>query len=289
MSAHVEEVFSAERPRLLGLAYRILGSLGDAEDVVQDAWLAWVAEDRGSVARPSAFLTTMVTRLAIDRIRLIHRRREHYVGPWLPEPVAIERGPQEQLELAESLTLGFLIVLDRLSPIERAVWLLADVFGEPFTVIAGAVGKSQIACRKIASRARQKMKLERPPPSEHLDVNLLSSLLSAVSRGDHGRILTLLDADVVLISDGGPDRRAARRPVVGSTRVARFLTNLASRNDHADVVISEFNGAAALILQSENGPLVITGEQHNGQVTRVFMILNPDKLHTLSERPARMD
>jgi RNA polymerase sigma-70 factor, ECF subfamily len=289
MSARAEEVFTTERPRLLGLAYRILGSLGDAEDVVQDAWLAWLAEDRGSVDRPSAFLTTMVTRMAIDRVRLIQRRREHYVGPWLPEPVAIDRGPQEQVELAESLTLGFLIVLDRLSPIERAVWLLADVFGEPFSVIAGAVDKSQIACRKIASRARQKMELERPPPSGHLDVHLLSSLLSAVSRGDHGRILTLLYTDVVLISDGGPDRRAARRPVVGATRVARFLTNLASRNGQLDAMISEFNGAAAVILHSEDGPVIITGEQHNGQVTQVFMILNPDKMHTLSEHPARMD
>ena len=147
-----DEVFAAERPRLLGLAYRILASYTDAEDVVQEAWIRWQSVDHATVERPAAYLTTVTTRLALDRARSLARRREHYVGPWLPEPVAVEHGPEEHAELAESLTFGFLLVLDRLGPIERAVWLLAEVFGEPYALIASAVGKSEAACRQTRLR-----------------------------------------------------------------------------------------------------------------------------------------
>jgi RNA polymerase sigma-70 factor (ECF subfamily) len=284
-----EDPFSRERPRLLGLAYRILGSLGDAEDVLQDAWLRWQTVDHDTVDRPAAFLTTVVTRLALDRIRSIERRREQYVGPWLPEPVSLGRGPEEHAEMAESLTLGFLILLDRLSPTERAVWLLAEVFGEPYSLIAGAVGKSEPACRQIASRARRRLREERPPPSERLDAETLLRLMTAVASGDVDRTLELLDADVVLVSDGGPDRHAARRPVVGAARVARFTTNIAKRYPDAEVALTEINGCAAVVLRTGDMPIVVTGEQHGGKVTQIFFILNPDKLHALSEGPARME
>jgi RNA polymerase sigma-70 factor, ECF subfamily len=283
-----DDLFARERPRLLGLAYRILGSFGDAEDVVQEAWLRWSTTDQGVVERPPAFLTTVVTRLALDRFRSITRRREQYVGPWLPEPVSLQHGPEEQVEMAESLTLGFLVLLDRLSATERAVWLLADVFGEPYAVIAAAVGKSEAACRQVASRARRRLREQRPPPGGRLEAPLLARLLAAVATGDAVELLELLDADVVLLSDSGPGRHAARRPVVGATRVARFVTNIAGRYRGADIELTEINGSAAVVLRAGDMPVVVTGEQQGGKVTRIYIMLNPDKLQTLSEGPALM-
>jgi RNA polymerase sigma-70 factor (ECF subfamily) len=289
MTADGDEVFARERSRLLGLAYRILGSFGDAEDVVQEAWLRWSATDRSVVERPAAFLTTVVTRLCLDRFRAIERRREQYVGPWLPEPVSLQQGPEEHAEMAESLTLGFLILLDRLSSTERAVWLLAEVFGEPYALIAEAVGKSEAACRQITSRARRRLREERPAPGGCLEASLLTRLLIAVGSGDVSQTLELLDADVVLVSDGGPDHHAARRPVVGAKRVARFITNIAGRYPDAELEFTEINGSAALVMRAAGMPIVVTGEQLEGKVTRIYLMLNPDKLQALSETPARME
>ncbi len=148
------DLFERERRHLVGLAYRMLGTVADAEDVVQEAWLRWQAVPEASIERPAAWLNTVTTRLALDHLRAARRRRESYVGPWLPEPVVTDIGPAETAELAESLRLGFLAVLDELKPLERAVFLLADVFDVPFAEIAAAVGKSEAACRQIAHRAR---------------------------------------------------------------------------------------------------------------------------------------
>ena len=154
------DIFEAERPRLLGLAYRILGSAVDAEDVVQEAWVRW--QGAQGIERPAAWLTTVVSRLALDAWRAQQRKREDYVGPWLPEPVATEPDPAERAEMADSLTFGFLVLLDELSPVERVVFLLADVFGEAYTDIAATVGKTEAACRQIASRARRKLQESKP-------------------------------------------------------------------------------------------------------------------------------
>lgn len=288
MTTAADDVFARERPRLLGLAYRILGSLGDAEDVVQEAWLRWSTTDQVVIERPPAFLTTVVTRLALDRFRSIARRREQYVGPWLPEPVSVQHGPEEQVEVAESLTLGFLVLLDRLSPTERAVWLLAEVFGEPYALIGETVGKSEAACRQVASRARRRLREQRPPPGGRLDATLLARLLVAIATGDVDQLLELLDADVVLLSDGGPKRHAARRPVVGATRVARLVTNIAARYPDAHVELTEINGSAAAVLRTGDMPMVLTGEQQGGKVTRIYVMLNPDKLQGLVQGPAHM-
>lgn len=282
-----DEDFAAERPRLLGLAYRILSSYGDAEDVVQEAWIRWQKVDPDRVERSAAYLTTVVTRLALDRVRTVARRRERYVGPWLPEPVAAERGPEEQAEMAESLTLGFLMLLDRLNPTERAVWLLADVFAEPYALIAAATGKSEAACRQIATRARRRLRQERPEPPERLEAGLLASLMAAVAAGDLVRLLELLDADVVLLSDGGPGQRSARRPVVGAERVARFAINVGRRGEVTAVQATEINGSAALVLEIDGTrPMVVTGEQRGGRVTRLFLLLNGDKLAAVTAHPA---
>lgn len=281
-----DEDFVAERPRLLGLAYRILSSYSDAEDIVQEAWIRWQGVDHDAIESPAAFLTTVVTHLALDRVRTIARRREQYVGPWLPEPIAVERGPEDHAEMADSLTLGFLMLLDRLNPTERAVWLLADVFAEPYTVISQATGKSEAACRQIATRARRRLHEQRPVPSERLDVGVLERLMAALAAGDLAETLELLDADVVLISDAGPGRRAARRPIVGADRVARYAINIAHRGELTDLQAVEVNGAPALVLEIDGAmPAVVTGEQRNGKVTRIFLLLNDEKLAALSVHP----
>ncbi|HET9058502.1 MAG TPA: RNA polymerase sigma factor SigJ [Acidimicrobiales bacterium] len=278
--------FSQERPRLLGLAYRILSSYADAEDVVQEAWLRWHNQDRSKIDNPAGYLTTVVAHLAIDRTRAIARRRETYIGPWLPEPIVSVRGPEDRAELAESLTLGFLIMLDRLSPIERAVWLLADVFGEPYSLIGKTTGKTEVACRQIASRARRRLREQRPVPAEQLEAGLLTQLLTAVSEGDLAQTLALLDTDVVLLSDGGPRQRAARYPVVGAGRVARYVINLAQRFAVTGILATSVNGAAAMIVETEEyPPVVITGEQVEGRITRIFYLLNEEKMLGIAQPP----
>jgi RNA polymerase sigma-70 factor, ECF subfamily len=196
--------FHQLRPRLLGLAYRMLGVLADAEDVVQEAWLRWDRADRGEIASPAAWLTTVTTRLCLDSIRSRERRREDYVGPWLPEPVVLEPGPEEQAEMADSLTLGFLTMLDRLNPVERAVLLLADVFAVPYADVAAAVGKSEVACRQIASRARRRLQSSSPSRSNPSDRAVVDQVLAAFFLGDTEAALARLAPEVVCVSDGRP-------------------------------------------------------------------------------------
>jgi RNA polymerase sigma-70 factor, ECF subfamily len=299
MSESEVAVFSAERGRLLGLAYRMTGSLAEAEDVVQDAWLRWSGTDRSAVDNPAAWLTTVTTRLSLDRLKAIDRRRAHYVGQWLPEPVATTRGPEEAAEVADSLTLGFLVLLDRLTPLERAVFLLAEVFAEPYSEIAATVDRRPDACRQIASRARRKLEAaRRPRPDEDRDggadpapdrslarnTEVLEQLVTAVLSGDVDRVLALLDPEVVLVSDGGPNRHAARQPVVGPPRVARLLINLAGRLDHVTPTsIIELNDRPALRMEVADGPVVMQIEQVGGRVRTLWFLLNPEKLHGLDD------
>jgi RNA polymerase sigma-70 factor (ECF subfamily) len=283
MSDRSNELFQAERPRLLGLAYRLLGGRSDAEDVVQEAWLRWSSADQAQIANPGGWLTTVVTRLAIDRVRQVERRREAYVGPWLPEPISTERTPEEHTEFAESLTLGFLVVLDSLTPVERAVLLLADVFGEPFAVISAAVGKSEAACRQMATRARRKVRARPAPAPGREAAGLVGELLAALAAGDEARVVRLLDPDVVLVTDGGPHRHAARRPVVGSYRVGRFLSNLARRVGPEPVRMATVNAEPAFVIDDPGGSIVVSGEAHEGVIVRLWVRLNPEKVASLNQ------
>jgi RNA polymerase sigma-70 factor (ECF subfamily) len=286
-------VFEAERPRLLGLGYRMLGSLTDAEDVVQEAWLRWNRTTVATIDNPAAWLTTVTTRLALDRVRTIERRREDYVGPWLPEPVAVEQGPEEAAEVADSLTLGFLVVLDRLTPTERAVFLLAEVFGEPFASIAAAVGKTEENCRQIATRARRKVRDERVPGATPISRETLGALLAAIATGEIDRVLALLDTDVTLVSDSGAGRHAARRIVVGPARVARLMRNIGGwvlhgtkeryRSTGAEPLLTTVNGAAALRVHLPDGPYLFTGDERDGKIVAIRTMLNPDKLTHIDE------
>lgn len=281
--------FEAERSRLTGLAYRMLGSVADAEDVVQTAWIRWSATDREPIERPAAWLTTVVSRLAIDRMRQQQRRREDYVGPWLPEPVATRvdlpigspagSDPERAAELADSVTFGFLVLLDRLGPLERAVFVLADVFGESFPSIAEMVGRSPEACRQIASRARRRLREERVA-SRPADEALLADLVGALAAGEVGRVLDLVSPDVVVTSDGGPRRRAARRPVVGADRAVRLLVSLAARAPaDGEIAFEELNGSAALVMRSPALFFVMTADcDAAGRIDAVRIVMNPDKL-----------
>jgi RNA polymerase sigma-70 factor (ECF subfamily) len=264
----------------------MLGSFTDAEDVVQEAWLRWSTTDHEKIANPAAWLTTVTTRLSLDRLRTVRRRREAYVGPWLPEPVATRAGPEEHSEMAESLSLAFLIVLDTLSPTERAVFLLADVFGTSFADVADALGKSPEACRQIASRARRKVHGKVPPPVSAADHHLLDRLIAATESGDVTRLMALLDADVVFVSDGGPHRHAARRPVQGAERVARLVINLAPRFGRAPVSVMLVNNRPSIVIHHRDGPVVVQADRRGARITIIRVMMNPDKLAGLGRVPS---
>lgn len=284
------DAFEAERPRLVGLAYRITGSRTEADDVVQDAWMRWRRAGPDSVERPAAWLTTVTSRLALDRLNAAHRARETYIGAWLPEAVATEPNPEEQVELAESLTVGFLAMLERLAPVERVVFLLADVFSVPFAEIAGVVGRSPDSCRQIASRARRRVRDERPrfTPTDEQAWSVTFAFLAAARAGDLDTLLGLLADDAVLVSDGGAEHRAARRPVVGD-RIPRFVINLAARVPAAvDYDVRLVNGQPGAVVRFHGRPvLALAAAVDSGKVQRLWVIVNPDKLVAIDRAPMR--
>jgi RNA polymerase sigma-70 factor (ECF subfamily) len=274
--------FEGERDRLLGLAYRITGSRVDADDVVQEAWLRWDRSDQDAVERPGAWLTTVTSRIALDRLRAAQRAREAYVGPWLPEIAVSAEDPAERAELAESLTVGFLAVLERLGPVERVVFLLADVFAVPFDEIAPVVDKTPDACRQVASRARKRVREERPRfrATDEEAWRIAAAFLAAVQAGDLDTVLGLLAPEVVAVSDGGPEHHAARRPVRGPDRVARLVMNLTARTT-PDITIEArtINGQPGVVYRrGERVFMAAAIEVIDGQVAGLFSVVNPDKL-----------
>ncbi|HVW34945.1 MAG TPA: RNA polymerase sigma factor SigJ [Acidimicrobiia bacterium] len=287
-------VFAAERPRLTGIAYRITGSLADADDVLQEAWLRFAKAGPTTIDRPAAWLTTVVARLSLDHLKTARREREVYVGPWLPEPIASDPlaasqpGPEEMAELASSLTLGFLHVLETLSPVERVVFVLADVFDVPFKEIAETVGKSPDACRQMASRARRRVHEARPQrwsPPDEVAARVVGEMLAATTAGDVDGLVRLLAEDAVLVSDGGAHKRAARHPVRGRDRMARFLANIGQRYDaaHATIEPVALNGELGIVI-SLNGQreAAINFEiGADGLVREVHIIAADDKLAAL--------
>jgi RNA polymerase sigma-70 factor (ECF subfamily) len=300
----LEVALVTERARLVGLAYRITGSRLDAEDVVQEAWERARRVDTVTVDRPAAWLTTVVARLALDHLRAAQRRRETYVGPWLPEPVVTDRGaalgpsgdgagagdverdPAQVAVLAESLTFGFLRLLEALTPVERVVLVLADVFGVPFPEIASSVDRSPAACRQIAARARSRVRDDgrrhQAPPDA---ARVADELAAALAGGETDRVLSLLAPDVVLVSDGGAGTHAARRPVVGPDRVARLLLNLTRRGLGEGVRFEriQLNGAPGSIALRGDTPVMATAVSvdGSGRVVGIYSVANPDKLAAL--------
>jgi RNA polymerase sigma-70 factor (ECF subfamily) len=280
----VASVFERERPRLVGLAYRLLGSLSDAEDVVQDAWLRWEKADHSSIERPEAWLTTVVGRLGLDRLRARQRDRAEYVGPWLPEPLVREPDPAELAELSDSLTTAFLLLLERLSPEERLVVLLADVFDEPFAAVAEVTGKSEAAARQTAVRARRKLRDDREadgrPCATAEQRAVAARFLDAALRGDRDAVVSLLHPGVVVLSDGGAEHHAARRPVVGPHRVERFVINMARRLHGLAAEAVEINGSPGVVMRAGTTPVIVLAlDVRDHLVHRITVVVNPDKLH----------
>jgi RNA polymerase sigma-70 factor (ECF subfamily) len=282
----------AERPLLVGLAYRITGSRIEAEDIVQEAWLRARRTDVASIDNPAAWLTRVVARLALDHLRSARHRRESYVGPWLPEPVVggmIDAGaaedPAAASELAESVTFGFLRLLETLAPLERVVFLMSDVFDVPFTEIGEVVDRSAEACRQISSRARRRIREGSPRRGIAEDADtVVGELLAALTAGDVDRVLSLLAEDAVLVSDGGPRAYAARRPVVGRERVARFLVNIAGRLASRDLSIESavVNGEAGVVVtRGGRWLLTLTAHVDDGAIAALYSVVNPDKLAAL--------
>jgi len=292
-------VFAAERPRLTGIAYRITGSLTDADDVVQEAWLRFsraldTASSAEPIERPAAWLTTVVARIALDHLKAARREREVYVGPWLPEPIASDPlavsrpGPEEMAELASSLTLGFLHVLETLNPVERVIFVLADVFDVPFKEIAETVGKSPDACRQIASRARRRVQEARPhrysPPDDEA-ARVVGEMLAATTAGDIDALVRLLADDAVLVSDGGANKRAARHPIRGRDRLARFLANIGKRYSHATIEPVALNGELGMVIYEDGERLAAMNfEVGNGMVCEVHIIVAEEKLAALDRQ-----
>ena len=274
------DLFEAERDRLFGLAYRMLGSVADADDIVQEAWLRF--EPATGVERPAAFLTTVSTRLCLDRLRSAQRRRETYIGPWLAEPLLTDRDPGHLVELDESVKLGFLRVLDQLSAVERAVFLLHDVFDLGYAEVAEAVGRNEANCRQIAHRARARVRSDRPllSPNRAEHGALLDAFLSALFSGDPSELREILANDVVLTSDGGATQRAARNPIVGVERVIRFIVNITKRSPpDATLDLVQINGTPGFAALLNGVPaMLLAFEFADDRVAAIHSISSPHKL-----------
>jgi RNA polymerase sigma-70 factor, ECF subfamily len=285
-----EDPFEAARPRIRGLAYRMLGTLADADDVAQDTWLRWQAAGGAHIANAEAWLVTAATRLCLDRLRSAARTREVYPGPWLPEPIVTDPDPESAAELSDSLALGFLVLLDQLAPVERAVFVLADVFDVPYSEIATTVGRSQAACRQIASRARRRLRTDKQPCQiAAADRELVNGLLRALAAGDVNEVVARLAPHVVCITDGGPNRPAARRPLLGADEVARFLTSVARRYRHVSTRPAIVGGSAGAVLWAgDTIEQVMAVTSKDGLITSVYFVGNPDKLTSVG-RPGPID
>ncbi|MFF3441151.1 RNA polymerase sigma factor SigJ [Streptosporangium sp. NPDC002721] len=283
--------FAAIRPRLVGVAYGLLGSVHEAEDVVQDAWFRLGRAARSEIEDVTGWLVITVSRLALDVLRSARVRREKYVGPWLPEPVVGEGDPADRVTLDESMSLAMLVVLESLSPAERTSFVLHDVFGLSFEEVARAVGRSAAACRQLAARARRHVAARAPrfevDEAEHRRV------VEAFARivrddgddGDGGGIdalMALLDPDVVLRSDGGGVVGSARRPVRGSDRVGRFMLGVIRKSgDPEGLAVTTVNGRAGLLWVRGKGLVVYGLTVSEGRITEIDIVMNPEKLRSV--------
>jgi RNA polymerase sigma-70 factor (ECF subfamily) len=278
--------FSEQRPKLFGVAYRMLGSVTDAEDVVQDTYLRWqeVVDGGTAVDSPSAYLTTMVSRRCLDELRSARRRREEYVGEWLPEPLLVDEqhDPAEQTELADSLSTAFLVVLESLSPGERAAFLLHDVFGYEYAELSRILGRAEPACRQLVTRARRRVSERRPrfEVSPEVHTRLLNEMLHATSTGDLDGLVGLLTEDAVLRADGGGIVTAARNPILGADRVARWIFGVMQKAPPGlTSEIELVNGMPGIVMRVAGSVFGVGSiEVHDGRIQGIYIQVNPEKL-----------
>ena len=278
------DAFTEQRPLLFSIAYRMLGSVMDAEDMVQETFLRWQQAPPAELRSPKSYLSTVVTRLCIDQLRSARAQREQYIGPWLPEPLITEQTPgmDERLIMDDSVSMAFLVLLERLSPIERAVFLLRDVFDYEYAEIADVVGKTEANCRQMVRRARQhvaehRRRFEASP--EQLE-RVAERFLQAATEGDMQGFLDLLAEDVTLRSDGGGKVAAALNPIYGPSNVARFFIGVSTKMPASfEIRRAWVNGAPGAITYVDGRPQsVITADVEDGKVRAVHIVVNPDKL-----------
>jgi RNA polymerase sigma-70 factor (ECF subfamily) len=290
MSEVVDDAFVTHRSLLFTVAYEMLGSAADAEDVVQETWLRWDglgAEARAEVRDPRAYLVRATTRQALNRLRSLARRREEYVGEWLPEPLLTSPDVAEDVELAESVSIAMLTVLETLTPTERAVFVLREVFDMPYDEIAGAVDKSAAAVRQIAHRARSHVAARRPrvevDRSEQRAV--MERFVAALQGGDVQALMDVLAPDVVLVADGGGIASAVRVPIAGAKKIVAFLRNFPRFSEGTTIVPVWVNGAPALRMDGPDpvGTSAISVVVEDGRITRLYAMRNPHKLERIDE------
>ncbi|GAA1506991.1 RNA polymerase sigma-70 factor [Nocardioides humi] len=275
--------FVAHRNLLFTVAYEMLGSAADAEDVVQETWLRWADVDQAQVHDPRAYLVRIVTRQSLNRLRTLARRREDYVGEWLPEPLLTAPDVAEDVELAESVSMALLTVLETLGPTERAVFVLREVFETPYDEIAAAVGKSPAAVRQIATRARNHVAARRP----RVDVDrgeqqaVVGRFLAAVQTGDLQGLLDALAPDVVMLADGGGVAQAIRKPLRGAEPVARLLAQFAAFAPNSVIEPVWLNGSPGARIDADGELTAVSLVVEGGRITRILAIRNPAKLTAL--------
>ncbi|EAV42500.1 Sigma-24 (FecI) [Stappia aggregata IAM 12614] len=282
------DVFETVRPKLMGLAYRMLGSMADAEDAVQDTYLKWQTTDRADILNPEAFLTTVCTNCCLDTLKAAHRKRVDYVGPWIPEPLQFDSGsdPETDLDRAQSLTTAFLLLLERLSPKERAAYLLREIFAQPYDEVAQTLGVTEQACRQLVSRASRHVQGPASrfvPSADHQD-RILSAFLTALETGSTDRLTGLLAETVQLQSDGGGKATAMSRILVGADEVARYVVLILGRLwEPCQIEILDLNGTRGLVLfhGEEIVTAVMFGYDADGRLEHIYNMRNPDKLSRL--------
>ncbi|MFI7577845.1 RNA polymerase sigma-70 factor [Micromonospora sp. NPDC049497] len=288
------QVFDEHRNLLFSVAYRILGTAADAEDAVQDAWLRWSAADRSRVADPKGYLARIVSNLALDRLRSAQVRRETYVGPWLPEPILTSTDTADDVAAADAVSMALLVVLETLTPLERAVFVLREAFGFSYAEIAEAVDRSEDAVRQAAHRARGHVQARRPrfPADQARQRKVTERFLSAATGGDINMLMQMLAPDVTLWTDGGGKVRQAMRPVTGAERVAAWFAGIAARPYQgvapADMAVEvvELNGRAGIVF-SGGGRVIATltlDLDEDGRIAGIHNVANPDKLHAVGTR-----
>jgi len=272
-------VFMSVRPRLFGIAYRMLGSASEAEDLLQEAWVRWQTYDRATVVNPAAFLATTTTRLAINALGSARVRRETYIGPWLPEPVDTSADPYLGAERGEALEFAALLLMDKLTPHERAAYVLREAFDYPYAQIADILGSTEPAVRQLVSRARKHMAGERRVPvSKSGQRELLTTFIAAARTGDMQALERLLAADATNVADGNGRRQVARRLVIGAPRVAQFLAAMSWFWDGVDVQWAETNGQTSAVLRRDGevyGLLAVSASADG--IDQVLWMVNPEK------------
>ncbi|HEX7783543.1 MAG TPA: sigma-70 family RNA polymerase sigma factor [Sphingobium sp.] len=281
--------FETHRSHLLGVAYRMLGSLAEAEDIVQESWLRWERADQGNIASPRAFLSRIVTNLCLDQMKSARARREEYVGPWLPDPVAEGVGPDVEAERADSLSVALLLALERLSPLERAAFLLHDIFDMDYAEVAAQLGRSEASCRQLAARARAHVQADKPRFRIAQDEGdrIIDAFLAASQSGETSAFAGLLAGDVAFHGDGGGVKIAVMNVVRGADRVARFFLGITHKgSDYPRRILwrGRINGLPGYVSMEKGDILQSTAfEIEDGQIMAIYVVRNPHKLRHLAQ------